>query len=129
MTVAQYAENILSAWTVADHPRFEAEVASALLSCQTSDLDSGVEYERRQVLQGIAEHFERLRARQELVDCAVSSGLLLLHHLRNNPIRKSPAAGIGESKKARVRHETCDMNCRGQNESREARPTTNKGKI
>lgn len=83
MNVAQHAEKILAAWSVADPVSFEQELESALHSCRRGAPVGRLECEQQEVLQSVV---ERLRSvgtpgggRRGLQE--VHAGFALLAHL------------------------------------------------
>lgn len=81
MSVIEHAENILSAWIVADHQRFDAEVQKALSSCKGAKPCSGLESERHELLESIAENIQSLPSDGAFYTSASRASFLLLHHL------------------------------------------------
>lgn len=81
MSVAEHAENILSAWIIADQQRLEAELKNALSRCKQGKRGSGLESERHELLESIAEHFQRLPSDKRFCSSQARAPFALLRHL------------------------------------------------
>jgi hypothetical protein len=81
MSISEHAENILSAWVVADQQRFECEVQKALSSCKGAKTRSVLESERHELLESIAEHFQTLPSDKRFSRSESQASFVLLHHL------------------------------------------------
>jgi len=106
MSVAEHAENILTAWATEDYRRFDAEVESALLCCETAKHRTRLDFEQHELLRSIAEHLEQLRPKARSSESKLDAGLALLRHLAGHRHRKA--------RFTIVRHQKCDTNFRGQ---------------
>ena len=103
MSAAEHAGNILSAWVVADQHRFAAELANARLC---SDSAHGLEFERHELLNSIAEQFESLREQKCFSSAKLHAGFYLLRHLAALPGAEEKVAALKATKriKTRIRH-------------------------
>jgi|GEM_PF-3138736 len=86
MSIAQHAERILAAWTVADPEKFENELESALHCCQKRASDNIFEMEQQELLESVVERLrgDRLtagRTKKKSSAHSLSAGFALLQHL------------------------------------------------
>jgi len=98
MNTAQLANNILAAWKYQDRSGLGTAIDNALTSCKTGSSTSGVESEREEMLQCIAERLRTLANRDELPVASKGSGALaLLSHLSAYPPAESVTYGENQS--------------------------------
>jgi hypothetical protein len=92
MNVAQHAEKILAAWTLADPVGFEQELDSAMRSCQRERPANYLECEQREVLESVVERLRSIHGPNRQTPSTVrnrtfspqslNAGFALLEHLR-----------------------------------------------
>ena len=106
MNSTQHAGKILHAWKHSDRRDFETALDSALICCSAKREVSRLEFERREILESVVQHFRKFGNSDSFAQSPFSKGALtLLSHLSSN----SSPFGVSSSENANPRREKLEV--------------------